>query len=54
MPPALITQAEMDARMDAGQDTFALNIPPDFQRDVLARRSPSIQLNVDGGATPGI
>ena len=47
MPPALITQAEMDARMDAGQDTFALNIPPDFQRDVLARRSPSIQLNVD-------
>ena len=47
MPPALITQAEMDARMDAGQDTFALNIPPDFQRDVLARRNPSIQLNVD-------
>jgi len=47
MPPALITQAEMDARMDAGQDTFALNIPPDFQRDVLARRSPTIQLNVD-------
>ena len=47
MPPALITQAEMDARMDAGQDTFALNIPPDFQRDVLARRNPTIQLNVD-------
>ena len=47
MPPALITQAEMDARMDAGLDTFALNIPPDFQRDVLAGRSPSIQLNVD-------
>ncbi|MDD2893525.1 MAG: ABC transporter permease [Halothiobacillaceae bacterium] len=47
MPPALITHAEMDARMDAGQDTFALNIPPGFQRDVLARRSPTIQLNVD-------
>ena len=47
MPPALITQAEMDARMDAGLDTFALDIPPDFQRDVLAHRSPSIQLNVD-------
>ena len=45
--PALITQAEMDARMDAGIDTFALNIPPDFQRDVLAKRSPTIQLNVD-------
>lgn len=47
LPPALITQAEMDARMDAGLDTFALNIPPDFQHDVLAGRSPSIQLNID-------
>jgi ABC-2 type transport system permease protein len=37
----------MDARMDAGLDTFALDIPPDFQRDVLAGRSPTIQLNVD-------
>ena len=34
--PVLITQKEMDARMDAGFDTFALNIPPGFQRDVLA------------------
>ncbi|SEM09907.1 ABC-2 type transport system permease protein [Syntrophus gentianae] len=47
LPPALISQAEMDARMDAGLDTFAINIPPDFQRDVLAGRSPTIQLNVD-------
>ena len=30
--PILITQAEMDARMDAGLDTFALDIPPGFQR----------------------
>ena len=37
-PPVLITQKEMDARMDAGLDTFALDIPPDFQRDVLAGR----------------
>ena len=34
-------------RMDAGLDTFALDIPPDFQRDVLAGRRPTIQLNVD-------
>ncbi|MGE3709673.1 MAG: ABC transporter permease [Hyphomicrobiaceae bacterium] len=47
MPPALITQSEMDARMDAGRDTFALDIPPDFQRDLLAGRRPTIQLNVD-------
>jgi ABC-2 type transport system permease protein len=45
--PKLITQAEMDARLDAGLDTFALDIPPDFQRDVLAGRDPTIQLNVD-------
>ena len=47
LPPAMVTQAEMDARMDAGLDTFALDIPPDFQRDVLAGRAPAIQLNVD-------
>lgn len=47
MPPELITQAEMDTRMDAGLDTFALDIPPNFQRDVLAGRQPEIQLNVD-------
>lgn len=47
LTPVLITQKEMDARMDAGFDTFALNIPPDFQRDVLAGRSPAIQLNID-------
>ncbi|WP_137126062.1 ABC transporter permease [Roseomonas sp. HF4] len=47
LPPAYITQQEMDARMDAGRDTFALDIPPDFQRDLLAGRRPAIQLNVD-------
>jgi len=47
MPPEMITHQEMNARMDAGLDTFALNIPPYFQRDMLAGRRPSIQLNVD-------
>ncbi len=47
LPPEMITQGEMDARMDAGLDTFAVDIPPEFQRDVLAGRSPAIQLNVD-------
>lgn len=45
--PEFITPAEMDARMDAGVDTFALDIPPDFQRDLLDGRQPTIQLNVD-------
>ena len=46
-PPVVITHAQMDARMDAGLDTFALTIPPGFERDVLAGRSPALQLNVD-------
>lgn len=47
VPSRLITRAEMDARMDVGFDTFALDIPPNFQRNVLAGRRPTIQLNVD-------
>lgn len=47
MPPQTIDIAEMDRRMDNGLDTFALDIPPNFQRDLLAGKSPSIQLNVD-------
>ncbi|MGR7997725.1 ABC transporter permease [Xanthobacter sp. ZOL 2024] len=46
-PPQLITTGEMDQRMDRGLDTFALDIPPDFQRDLLAGRSPTLQLNID-------
>jgi len=47
LPPVRISQAEMDARMDAGLDTFAIDIPPQFQQDVLAGRQPTVQLNVD-------
>ncbi len=46
-PPRLVSREEMDARMDAGLDTFALDIPPRFQEDVLAGRAPSVQLNTD-------
>ncbi|PTM40652.1 ABC transporter permease [Bosea sp. 124] len=46
-PPRLIGAAEMDRRMDSGLDTFALDIPPNFQRDLLAGRKPTIQLNID-------
>lgn len=47
LTPRLITLAEMDQGMDNGKFTFVLDIPPHFQRDVLAGRSPAIQLNVD-------
>ncbi len=45
--PTMISLAEVDAGMDQGDYTFALNIPPNFQRDVLAGSAPTIQLNVD-------
>lgn len=47
LPPSLITHTQMDARMDAGLDTFALSIPAGFERDVLAGRGPALQLNID-------
>lgn len=47
LTPQLISLAEADAGMDAGDYTFVLDIPPGFQRDVLAGRNPAIQLNVD-------
>jgi ABC-2 type transport system permease protein len=47
MPPKWVTVSEVDAGLDAGLYTFSLNIPPNFQRDVLASRTPAIQLNVD-------
>jgi len=46
-PPHIITLAETDPVLDAGRFTFVLDIPPDFQRDVLAGRVPELQLNVD-------
>ncbi|MHC5307208.1 ABC transporter permease [Bartonella sp. LJL80] len=56
LPPYFITpvdidQSQIDSRMDQGVDTFAVDIPPNFQRDVLAGRSPAIQLNVDATRT---
>lgn len=47
LPPVKINWNDMDPGMDKDQFTFALNIPPKFQSDVLAGRNPQIQLNVD-------
>ena len=47
VPPARIAPDAADAGLDAGMYTFVLDIPPDFQRDVLAGRAPQIQLAVD-------
>ncbi|PZP31579.1 MAG: hypothetical protein DI603_12030 [Roseateles depolymerans] len=45
--PDLITLTEVDPALDRGSHTFVLDIPPNFQRDVLAGRNPAVQLNVD-------
>ncbi len=45
--PIMISLAEVDGGMDRGDYTFALNIPPNFQQDVLAGNAPAIQLNID-------
>lgn len=45
--PDMISLPEVDPGMDAGRYTFVLVIPPGFQRDVLAGRTPDLQLNVD-------
>ena len=47
MPPSMIALQQLDRGMDAGVYTFALVIPVNFQRDVLAGRAPALQLNVD-------
>jgi len=46
-PPVMTSLADIDRGMDAGDFTFVLDIPPNFQRDVLDGKSPQIQLNVD-------
>ena len=42
-----IDPGEADKGMDNGIYTFVLDIPPSFQKDVLAGKTPDIQLNID-------
>ncbi|MFC5396033.1 ABC transporter permease [uncultured Bosea sp.] len=45
-----IAANEIDAEMNAGRLVFVLEIPPNFQADLLARRPVSLQLNIDATA----
>src|SRR5690606_20955131 len=40
-PPRMVSLEAVDPGMDQGQFTFVLNIPPSFQRDVLAGKNRS-------------
>jgi ABC-2 type transport system permease protein len=49
-PPVEVRQAEIEQLMNAGKYTFVVDIPPNFQRDVLAGRQPRLQINIDATA----
>ena len=48
--PRPIARQDIERLMNTGELTFAIDIPPYFQRDLLARREPRIQLYVDATA----
>jgi ABC-2 type transport system permease protein len=48
--PVAIAQADIEHLMNTGKFTFVIDIPPNFQRDVLAGRQPGLQINVDATA----
>jgi len=48
--PQLIAERDIVPLMNAGRYTFVLDIPPHFERDVLAGHEPAIQLDVDATA----
>jgi len=45
--PTLTTLEDADRGMNEGRYSFSVDIPLNFQKDVLASRHPSVQLNVD-------
>lgn len=48
--PRKISADEIDDAMETGNDTFVLDIPPGFERDVLRGRQPQLQVNIDATA----
>jgi ABC-2 type transport system permease protein len=49
-PPQAVAERDITRLMDTGQYTFILDIPPNFERDVLGGRQPAVQVNVDATA----
>jgi len=48
--PLFIAQNDVKPLMDNGQLTFAVDIPPNFERDTLGGRNPVLQIDVDATA----
>ncbi len=49
-PPREIAERDIVPLMNAGRYTFVIDIPPNFERDVLAGRQPGLQIDVDATA----
>jgi len=49
-PPRPIAEQDIVPLMNAGRYTFVIDIPPNFERDVLAGHEPQLQLDVDATA----
>ncbi len=48
--PQPVAERDIVPLMNAGKFTFIIDIPPNFQRDVIAGRTPGLQINVDATA----
>jgi ABC-2 type transport system permease protein len=48
--PQMIAEKDIVPLMNKGKYTFVIDIPPNFQRDVLAGRQPGLQIDVDATA----
>jgi len=48
--PDTISINEIDHAMDTGRYSFVIDIPPDFQKDLVQGNRPEIQINVDATA----
>ncbi len=48
--PEPVAERDVGRLMDIGRYTFVIDIPPNFQRDVLAGRQPAVQVNIDATA----
>jgi len=48
--PQPIAERDIVGLMNSGRYTFVIDVPPNFQRDILGRHRPAIQLDVDATA----
>lgn len=48
--PVTLNPSQVDAALDDGRFVFVLDIPPNFERDILANRDAELQLEIDATA----